>query len=156
MPLLCRQAEIVSAERLEEADTAQGVNQGTPPMEKEVNVRLSAIRPRRRRSTAGRPPAGRPTGRSACTGPRDRSRADRGTRHRLASTKGGVGKSTVAANLALAMQRLNQRIGLLDADVTGRVSHDAGISGRPRVSKDKRIYRWRYRSSGDVPGLLPR
>ena len=58
----------------------------------------------------------------------------------VASTKGGVGKSTVAANLALALAAGGRRVGLVDADVYGpSVPIMFGTDARPRVSQTKRI-----------------
>ena len=50
----------------------------------------------------------------------------------VASGKGGVGKSTVAANLALALAASGWRVGLLDADIYGpSVPKLFGVSGKP-------------------------
>ena len=58
----------------------------------------------------------------------------------VASAKGGVGKSTVAANLACAFARLGLATGLMDADVYGpSVPQMMGVSGQPRLTADKRM-----------------
>jgi ATP-binding protein involved in chromosome partitioning len=56
------------------------------------------------------------------------------------SGKGGVGKSTVAVNLALALARMGSRVGLLDADMYGpSIPTMMGIQGRPRGTPDEKI-----------------
>jgi len=58
----------------------------------------------------------------------------------VASGKGGVGKSTVAVNLALALKALGKRIGLLDADVYGpSLPLMMGAQDMPRPGPDKKI-----------------
>jgi Mrp family chromosome partitioning ATPase len=50
------------------------------------------------------------------------------------SGKGGVGKSSIAALLAIALRRRGERVGLLDADITGpSIPRMFGLSGTPAV-----------------------
>jgi len=58
----------------------------------------------------------------------------------VGSGKGGVGKSTVAASIALTLRRLGAKVGLMDADVYGpSIPHLLGLTGRPAVTADKKI-----------------
>lgn len=80
----------------------------------------------------------------------------------VGSGKGGVGKTTVAVNLAVALAELGSTVGLLDADVYGpNVPRMMGIQGMPRILGENRIeplksYGVRLMSMGFVnPGDKP-
>ena len=63
-----------------------------------------------------------------------------GVRHvvAVASGKGGVGKSTVAVNLAIALQQSGARVGLLDCDVYGpSIPMMMGVHQKPGITGDK-------------------
>jgi ATP-binding protein involved in chromosome partitioning len=58
----------------------------------------------------------------------------------VASGKGGVGKSTVAANLALALERVGRRVGLMDSDIYGPSQQMMmGVHEKPYVNEANRI-----------------
>jgi ATP-binding protein involved in chromosome partitioning len=107
MEAVCRQAEAVLARQ-------PGVTNAT--------VVLTAHRPE---------PAAAPA-----PGPAGRPALLPGVKHvvAVASGKGGVGKSTTAVNLAVALAQSGHRVGLLDADVYGpSLPRMLGVAGKPEL-----------------------
>lgn len=89
-------------------------------------------------STPKAPPDLKPSGAAKPAGPEKIPGVDRIIA--VASGKGGVGKSTVAANLACALAAQGRRVGMLDADVYGPSQpRMLGVSGRPQSPDGKTI-----------------
>ncbi len=99
---------------------------GAVPHVERVALHFDVMSPEEKTALATRLRGGRPE-REIRLDPRTRVVA-------VASGKGGVGKSTLTANLAAALAERGERVGVLDADVYGySIPHVLGITQRPVV-----------------------
>ena len=64
----------------------------------------------------------------------------------IASGKGGVGKSTLAVNIAYSFLKQNFKVGLLDADIHGpSIPHMLNLEGKPELSENRKIIPFDYK-----------
>jgi ATP-binding protein involved in chromosome partitioning len=84
------------------------------------------------------PPAGAPSSAGMPPAPQPMEQPNLGKIIAISSGKGGVGKSTVAANLAVALAQAGFQVGVMDADVYGpNIPRMFGVFDRPPVSGGK-------------------
>jgi ATP-binding protein involved in chromosome partitioning len=99
-----------------------------------TGVRINVAEP----AGAGGPGPARPAQPAAHPPAPPPAPADLGRVIAVSSGKGGVGKSTIAANLAVALGRQGLHVGLMDADVYGpNIPRMLGVTERPAVSGNK-------------------
>lgn len=80
------------------------------------------------------PPAGAPSSAGMAPAPQPMDQPNLGKIIAISSGKGGVGKSTVAANLAVALAQAGSQVGVMDADVYGpNIPRMFGVFDRPPV-----------------------
>jgi ATP-binding protein involved in chromosome partitioning len=101
-----------------------------------TEVKISVVDPVGPQSATHGPPTGQTHGAQGTVPPPPKPVEFPGLGHILAisSGKGGVGKSTVAANLAVALARAGHRVGVMDADVYGpNIPRMFGVFEKPPV-----------------------
>lgn len=126
-------SEAADMERVRQAAVA--AVQGLPSV-KGVFASLTADRPT---GSTGAPPSPAAPGHPRAAAQPKNQRIP-GVAHviAVASGKGGVGKSTTAANLALGLKALGLKVGLLDADIYGpSMPKLLGIHGKPRLLENR-------------------
>ncbi len=156
-------ADVFSSQQVRDiATTAEGRVRATlqlapgddPSLAREVRRALEGIQGVRdiqlevKNATAGGRPAGRalpvidqaPAAPARPAAPTPKHYANLGRVIAVSSGKGGVGKSTVAVNIAVALAASGNRVGLMDADIYGpNIPRMMGVSGAPPVINEKMV-----------------
>jgi ATP-binding protein involved in chromosome partitioning len=100
---------------------------GKLPGVSDVQVELDVMSEQQRRELQGKLRGGKPEREIPFASPASLTKV-----YAVASGKGGVGKSSVTVNLAVALAATGQKVGLLDADIYGHsVPRMLGVTGRP-------------------------
>jgi len=100
---------------------------GRLPGVSQVRVELDVMSEEQRKELTGRLRGGKPEREIPFASPSSLTKV-----YAVASGKGGVGKSTVTVNLAVAFAAAGQKVGLLDADIYGHsMPRMLGVTGRP-------------------------
>ena len=135
-PALGAEAEPLRAAAQEAVEALSGVSKVSAVL----TAHSAEPTPPRRPTPAGPPPDLGLGGKRSAPEPADKRIPGVANIIAIASGKGGVGKSTVSANLAVALAAAGHRVGLLDADVYGPSQpRMMGISGRPSSPDGKTI-----------------
>ena len=126
--------------RVDVTDASQAANQRSPMASQPDNTRVERAAPKsapRALPVMGQEPQSQ---RAAVPAPTPVAYPHLGNIIAVSSGKGGVGKSTVAANLAVALAQQGARVGLMDADIYGpNIPRMMGINAAPPVANEKII-----------------
>jgi ATP-binding protein involved in chromosome partitioning len=123
-----------------EARAAVRAIEGVDPQELRISVQDPGGPARDSHPPPGQPPAGQTHGQAGMVPPppQPTDYPNLGRIIAISSGKGGVGKSTVAANLAVSLARRGFRVGLMDADIYGpNIPRMFGVFEKPPVQQGK-------------------